>query len=275
MNLWVTEEQTSNLRLSCRVSKTLHNEKTEFQDLSVIDTVEFGRMLMLDNIIQTTIADEFIYHEMIAHVPLFTHPNPEKVLIVGGGDGGAVRETLKHKSVCRVVLVEIDAGVIEAAKKYLPEISCKLEDPRVEIIIGDGIKYIQTHKNEFDVIMIDSTDPIGPAQGLFVKEFYDAVYKCLTVDGLFTAQTESPFFNKKLIKSVYNDISSIFPITRLYTAFIPTYPGGMWTFTIGSKQHDPLKTDMLKIADINTRYYTPELHKSCFVLPKFVKELLR
>jgi spermidine synthase len=155
----------------------------------------------------------------------------------------------------------------------LPEISCKLDDPRVKIIADDGIKYIKENKNEFDVIIIDSTDPIGPAKGLFKREFYASVYDCLKQDGLFVAQSESPFFNGKLIKSIYEDVSSLFPITKLYTAFVPTYPGGLWSFTMGSKKYDPLTID-LKSIDFKTRYLTKELYKSCFVLPKFTEEIL-
>ncbi|MGQ9556874.1 MAG: polyamine aminopropyltransferase [Desulfurispora sp.] len=273
--LWASEMQTPNLRLSCRVAKMLHYEQTPYQELMVVDTYEFGRMLFLDNIIQTNVKDEFVYHEMMAHVGLNTLPHPRRVLVVGGGDGGVIREIIKHPSVEKATLVEIDAKVVEAAQKYLPEISCALTDPRVEVVIDDGIKHVQQSKNQYDMIIVDSTDPIGPAVGLFAGEFYRSVAEALTEDGLFVAQTESPFFNQDLIPRVYKEISSAFPLTRLYLACIPTYPGGLWTFTMGSKKHDPLQVDVSRIPDLNTKYYSPGIHRACFELPPFVANLIK
>lgn len=275
MDLWYTEFQTPNVGITCKTKKTHHTEKTEFQDLALIETEQFGRMLVLDGTVQTTIEDEFVYHEMISHVPLFTHKNPKKVLVIGGGDGGAIREIIKHPSVEKAVLCEIDGRVIEVSKKFLPEISCALSDKRVEVLVSDGIKYVQDNKGQFDVIMVDSTDPVGPAIGLFAVDFYKAIYEALKEDGIFVAQTESPFFHKELIKSVYKDISSIFPITKLYTCAIPTYPSGFWSFTMGSKKYDPLETDISKIPELDTKYYCPQLHKAVFALPKFAADLVK
>lgn len=275
MDLWYTEFQTPNVGITCKTKKTYHTEKTEFQDLALIETEQFGRMLVLDGTVQTTIEDEFVYHEMITHVPLFTHKNPKKVLVIGGGDGGAIREIIKHPSVEKAVLCEIDGRVIEVSKEYLPEISCALSDKRVEVLVADGIKYVQDNKGEFDVIMVDSTDPVGPAVGLFAVDFYKAIYDALKEDGIFVAQTESPFFHKELIKSVYKDISSIFPITKLYTCAIPTYPSGFWSFTMGSKKYDPLETDISNIPELDTKYYCPQLHKAVFALPKFAADLVK
>ena len=206
-----------------------------------MDTYEFGRMLLLDGIIMTTIKDEFVYHEMISLPALNTHPNPKNVLVIGGGDGGAIREIVKHPKVEKAILCEIDGQVIEVSKKYLPEISCALNDPKVEVVVEDGIKYIQENKNKFDVILVDSTDPIGPAVGLFAKDFYQGIYDALKEDGVFAAQTESPWVNENLVKRVFQDIKSIFPITRLYLANVPTYPTGMWSFTMGSKNMIPYR----------------------------------
>ncbi|ABN51929.1 MAG TPA: polyamine aminopropyltransferase [Hungateiclostridium thermocellum] len=275
MELWFTEYQTPTLGITCKTKKTLHSEKTEYQELAVIETEQFGRMLLLDGIIQTTVADEFVYHEMIAHVPLFTHKNPKKALVVGGGDGGSIREIVKHPSIEKAVLCEIDRRVIEVSKEYLPEISCALDNEKVEVVVGDGIKYVKEHKNEFDVIIIDSTDPIGPAEGLFAIDFYRAVYDCLKEDGIFVAQTESPFIDKELITRIIRDVKSLFPITRLYTCAIPTYPTGYWCFTMGSKKYDPLETDIDSIPDIDTKYYCPQIHRAAFILPKFAKELIK
>ncbi len=275
MELWVTEMQTEDLTIGCRVARTLHYEETPYQKLAVVDTHQFGRMLLLDSIIQTTIADEFVYHEMITHVGLNTLPNPRRVLVIGGGDGGSIREIIKHKSVEKATLVEIDGKVVEAAKKYLPEISCALDDPRVEVLVADGIRHVKEHKNTYDMIVVDSTDPIGPAEGLFGAAFYKDVHDALTGDGIFVAQTESPFFNRDLIPRIYKDVSGIFPVTRLFLGNVPTYPGGLWSFTMGSKKHDPLKVDISKLPDLNTRFYSPEIHRTCFVLPPFVQELLK
>lgn len=275
MDLWVEEYQTKDMVIACRVLRTLHEEKTPFQDLAVVDTVEFGRMLLLDNVIQTTVKDEFVYHEMITHVALNTHHRPVNVLVIGGGDGGAVREIVKHQSVEKVVHCEIDGAVIEAAKKYLPEISCALDHPKVEIIVDDGIKHVQSHKRRYDLIIVDSTDPVGPAEGLFSAAFYQDIYNCLTDDGIFVAQTESPFFNGNLIKRIYQDVAGIFPLPRLFLANVPTYPGGLWSFTMGSKKYDPVQVDRTELVELDTRYYSPDIHYSSFVLPPFVQELLK
>lgn len=274
MDLWASEMQTKNMKIELRISEILHTSVSEFQKIAVVNSKEFGRILFLDNVIQTTIKDEFVYHEMITHVALNTLPSPKKVLVIGGGDGGSIREIIKHKSVEKATLVEIDGQVIEAAKKYLPEISCALDDPRVEVIVDDGIKHVKEHKNTYDMIVIDSTDPIGAAEGLFGKEFYKDVYEALTPDGIFVAQTESPFFEAELIKRVQKDISSIFPLAKLFLANVPTYPGGLWTFSMGSKKYDPKDVDITKIPDLNTKFYSPEIHKACLVLPPFVKALV-
>jgi spermidine synthase len=275
MELWFTEKQTEHFGITARIKRTLHTEQTPFQKLDMVETEQFGNMLILDGMVMTTQKDEFVYHEMVAHVPLFTHPNPENVLVVGGGDGGVIREVLKHPSVKKATLVEIDGKVIECSKKYLPEIAGKLDDPRVEVKVDDGFMHIAKSENEYDVIMVDSTEPVGPAVNLFTKGFYAGIAKALKEDGIFVAQTDNPWFKADLIRNVYRDVREIFPITRLYTANIPTYPSGLWTFTIGSKKYDPLKVSDDRFHDIETKYYTKELHKACFVLPKFVADLLK
>lgn len=275
MELWYTEKQTENHGITSKITRTLHTEKSEFQDIAVIDTVEFGRMLTLDGLVMTTIRDEFVYHEMITHLALNTHANPKKVLVVGGGDGGAIREIIKHPAVEKATLVEIDGRVIEVSKQYLPEIAGALGDPKVEVLVDDGIKHLADKADTYDVICIDSTDPIGSAEGLFAADFYRSVYRSLKEDGIMVAQTESPFFNAGLITRVNKDISEIFPITRLYLAAIPTYPSGLWSFTMGSKKYDPLEVDETKIPEYPTKYYSPRIHKSVFALPKFVEDLLK
>ncbi|WP_412096027.1 spermidine synthase [Bacillus sp. PS06] len=275
MELWFTEKQTKNFGITAKINKTLHTEQTEFQKLDMVETAEFGNMLILDGMVMTTQKDEFVYHEMVAHVPLFTHPKPENVLVVGGGDGGVIREVLKHPSVKKATLVDIDGKVIEYSKQYLPEIAGKLDDPRVDVKVDDGFLHIAKSENEYDVIMVDSTEPVGPAVNLFTKGFYAGISKALKEDGIFVAQTDNPWFTPELITNVQRDVKEIFPITRLYIANIPTYPSGLWTFTIGSKKHDPLEVSDDRFHDIETKYYTKELHKAAFVLPKFVADLVK
>lgn len=275
MDMWLKEGQIENAAMTYKIKETLVRKQTDFQDLAIVDTYAFGRMLILDGIVQTTIKDEFVYHEMITHIPLNTHPCPKNVLVVGGGDGGVIREILKHSSVEKAVLCEIDASVIDECKKYLPEISCGLDDPRCEIFVGDGIKYVHEHKNEFDVIIVDSTDPFGAAEGLFGGSFYKELSECLTEDGIFIAQTETPFYLPEVVRKVFNDARAIFPVTKLFMAAIPTYPGGFWSFTIGSKKYDPEQADLTDKLDAPMKYYTKKLHKACFTLPKFIEDLIK
>ncbi|URN95538.1 MAG: polyamine aminopropyltransferase [Candidatus Pristimantibacillus lignocellulolyticus] len=275
MELWYTEKQTENFGITAKITKTYVDEQTEFQALDMIETEEFGTMLVLDGMVMTTVKDEFVYHEMVAHPILFTHPNPEHVLVVGGGDGGVIREIMKHPKVKKAVLVDIDGKVIEYSKKYLPTIACELENPRVEVQVNDGFMHIHDHKNTYDVIMVDSTEPVGPAANLFTRGFYQGIYDALKEDGIFVAQTDNPWFKAELIQMVNRDVKEVFPIVRVYAANIPTYPSGLWTFTMGSKKYDPLEVDETKIPELDTKYYTSRLHKAAFVLPKFVEDLVK
>ncbi|MCL1917585.1 MAG: polyamine aminopropyltransferase [Peptococcaceae bacterium] len=275
MELWYSEKHSDDLKLSMRIKESLHTEKTPFQELAVLDTVPYGRMLVLDGLVMTTEKDEFIYHEMITHVPLCAHPCPEKVLIIGGGDGGTVREVLKHDTVQQVVLVEIDERVIEAARRFLPAISCALADDRVSIRVEDGICFVREHVNEFDVVIVDSTDPIGPAEGLFNREFYQNVFHTLRAGGLMVAQSESPFMNAEFIRRMRGDVGSVFPICKLYMAHIPTYPSGAWCFICGSKEVDPEEGRTERLQGQMVKYYTPALQKAAFQLPAFVVEIMK
>ncbi|VBB07410.1 s-adenosyl-l-methionine-dependent methyltransferase [Lucifera butyrica] len=277
MELWYTEYQTKNLGLTCRIKETLFQGQSEFQEVAVVDSLEFGRMLVLDGVFQTSVFDEYIYHEMIVHVPLCTHANPKKILVIGGGDGGAVRETVKHAGVESVEMVEIDGLVVDVSKKFLPEISAALltNHPKVQLKIGDGIKHMAEAEGQYDVIIVDCSDPIGPGEGLFTPEFYRNVHKALKADGLFVQQTESPFYHQDLIRHLYRDIAALFPLTRLYLANIPLYPGGLHCFTMGSKKYDPLQINVANLPELNTRYYNGAVHKACFELPNFIRNLIR
>lgn len=276
MDLWFTEFQTKNFGITAKVKKTLVSKETEFQKLDIIETAEFGRMLVLDGMVMATVKDEFVYHEMISHIPLITHPKPKKIAVVGGGDGGAINEILKHPSVKEAHLIEIDGQVVDYCQEYLPELAGGLDDPKVTVHIVDGIKYIREQKNTYDVILVDSTEPIGPAAGLFAEDFYGHLYTALAEDGLFVAQTESPFFNQDLIRDTHQAISKFFPITKLYLASIPTYPSGLWSFTLGSKKYLPEDGDMRRAEKIakQTKYYNPAIHLAAFTLPNFVNELI-
>lgn len=276
MQIWCTENQTESLNLSAKIKETLFAGKSDFQDIAIVDSYQFGRMLVLDGVFQTSIKEEFVYHEMIAHVPLYIHPNPKKVLVIGGGDGGSVREVVRHDTVEKVEMVEIDGMVVEACKKYLPEISAALNEPnpKLDLKIGDGIQHMKDATNEYDVIIVDCSDPIGPGEGLFTPEFYKNVYKALKEDGLFVQQTESPFYHQELIKRINKDVRDVFPITELYLAHIPIYPGGCHCFTMGSKKYSSKDGDTTR-QQMPMRYHNAEIQKSCFALPNFVKELLK
>lgn len=277
MQLWCTEEQTEYLGLTTRIKETLFTGKSAFQDIAIVDSYQFGRMLVLDGIFQTSIAEEFVYHEMIAHVPLFIHPNPQTVLVIGGGDGGTVREVVRHSRVKSVEMVEIDGMVVDVAKQYLPEISVaiKKKNPKLKVTIGDGIAYVKTVKNMYDVIIVDCSDPIGPGCGLFTHEFYKNVYQALKPDGLFVQQTESPFYHQSLIKKISYDVAAIFPVQAMYLAHIPLYPGGMHCFTMGSKKYGPSHADIKRESNLPMRYYNESIQQACFALPNFLKDIIK
>jgi spermidine synthase len=274
MELWFTEKQTPFLGITCKVRQTLHREKTSFQEIAVLDTEQYGRMLVLDGMVQLTTGDEFVYHEMLAHVPLHTHPDPRHVLIVGGGDGGTAREVLRHPQIEKVTLVELDRRVIEVSRHFLPEVSCSFDDQRMDVHCEDGVAYLLDKQSEYDVILIDAPEPVGQAARLFSSEFYEGIFRALRPGGLFAAQTESPFVNQDLIAQVYHEINRVFPIAKLYLAPVPTYPSGIWSFTIGSKHYDPEQPPRDAGLEGLLRYYNSALHQAVFKLPNFVQELL-
>lgn len=275
MELWVTEQQNNDVNFTCRVKSTIYTGKSAFQDIAVLDTDYFGKMLVLDGVIQTTTFDQYIYHEMIVHVPMFTHPDPKSILVIGGGDGGSIREVTKHKSVTKVQWIDIDGTLVDICKTYLPEWNPDKEKNKiVDLKIEDGIKHVREAKGIYDVIIVDCSDPIGPGEQLFTYGFYKDIHAALKDDGLFVQQTESPFYHRDLITGIQKDVSAIYPISRLYTANIPTYPSGLHCFSIGSKKYDPMTPDPDRRPDFDTLCYSPEIHKACFVLPKYVKELV-
>jgi len=274
-HLWYTEFYTTgNLGLMIRIKKMLYSAQSDIQRIDIFESYDLGRVFALDGITMTTEKDEFMYHEMLVHVPMFLHPNPRKVLVIGGGDGGSIREVMKHDSVEKAVLCEIDPLVIEAARKYLPSTSCEFDNPRVEIVNENGAEFVKKFKNEFDVIIIDSTDPFaGEGGSLFTEEFYKNCFEALTNNGVLSAESEG-FHDQKWIKLAYGKIKKVFPITRLYLGFVPLYPSGMWSYTFASKNIDPindLNEEKVKNFDKELRYYNHEVHKAAFALPNFVK----
>lgn len=271
---WFCEQNTPGYSVQWKVLQQLHQETTPFQELTIAELAEWGRTLILDGAVQYTEKDEFVYHEMIAHVPLMSHPHPQQVLIIGGGDGGTLREVLKHPQVARVDMVEIDRRVVEICKAYLPGVASGFEDPRTRLHIDDGINYVRETGQKYDVILIDSSDPVGPAIQLYSRSFYLDIYNALADDGMLAVQSESPLYYGQIFDTVVTNLKDIFPITRVYLATVPTYVSGPWSFTAASKTYDPLQ-----IADdtaiINgLKYYNKHVHRAAFALPQFILERL-
>jgi spermidine synthase len=277
LDLWIQETHQDSVALGFKVEKTLFSGKSPFQQVDIVRTKAHGAMLLNDGIIMVSERDEFAYHEMIAHVPVFVHPEPRSALVIGGGDGGTVRELARHESLTRIVMVEIDEMVIEASRKYLPSMSCGLEDPRVELIVADGVAYVAETDENFDIIIIDSTDPIGPAAPLFDRGFYENASSRLTRDGIMISQAESPYYDHEIQTSMLTNQRPFFERLHLYTFTNLTYPGGLWSFGFGSKTRCPVADfdpDRVARAGVSTRYYTPDVHVASFMLPAFVKDNL-
>lgn len=278
MSEFYKEITPSGFGIAIKQKEVLFSEQSPFQKVEIIDSdSSLGKILTLDDLMMTTEGDEFHYHEMIAHIPMMHHKAPKTVLVIGGGDGGTVREVLKHDTVEKVVLCEIDGMVIDACKKYLPTISCELDNPKCEILVEDAIEYIKDKENMFDIVLIDSTDPMGPGEGLFTEEFYTNVKKSLKEGGIVCAQSESPFVNREEIKKMYNLLKKVFPICSTFTSNIPTYPGGYWAWAFCSETVKPLSYwDERRGNEITKtcKIYNKEYHEARFALPNYLKELL-
>ncbi len=280
MQLWFSEMQTPNVKFSIRVERQLYSGQSEFQRIDVFESPEFGRFLTLDGYMMLTERDEFIYHEMITHVPLAVHPKVKRVLVIGAGDGGVIRELVRYPEIEDIDLVEIDELVVEVCRKYLPQTACRLDDPRVHIHYEDGLKYIRSCENEYDLILVDSTDPFGPGEGLFTREFYGNCFKALKDDGIMINQHESPFYaeDAAACQSMHKLIVESFPISKIYQAHIPTYPSGHWLFGFASKKYHPLRDldeTRWNLRGLSCKYYTTTLHKGAFYIPAYVERLLK
>jgi spermidine synthase len=279
MELWFTENHTENVRFSIKVDKQLYSSQSDFQRIDIFESKEFGRFLTLDGYMMLTEKDEFIYHEMMVHVPMSVHPNVKKVLVIGGGDGGTVRELSRYDYIESIDLVEIDEEVVDACKKYLGQTACGFEDKRVKVYDDDGLKFVRKYVNEYDLILVDSTDPFGPGEGLFTKEFYGNCCKALKEDGIMVNQHESPFYPNDAVamQRAHKRIVESFPIARVYQAHIPTYPSGHWLFGFASKKYHPIEDQDVarwKAQGLKTRYYNEQLHRGAFALPNYVEEML-
>lgn len=279
MAFWYTESHTDNVTMSVLVDAQLYSQKSDYQKIDIFRSREFGRILTLDDIIVLTEKDEFIYHEMIVHVAMAVHPKVRRVLVVGAGDGGALRELSHYPDIERIDLVEIDSMLVEACKAYLPSTAKGYEDPRVQVFIQDGLKYVRRLEDSYDLIIVDSTDPLGPGEVLFTKEFYGNCYKALKDDGIMVNQHESPFYSYEAtaMKRAHRRIREIFPIHYVYQAHIPSYPSGHWLFGFASKQYHPLndlRAEEWEALKLKTRYYNSQLHCGAFYLPNYVKDML-
>lgn len=280
MELWFTERHTPNVKFSIKVDRQIYTAQSEFQRIDVFDSKEFGRFLTLDGYMMLTEKDEFIYHEMITHIPMAVHPNPKNILVIGAGDGGVIRELTRYPNVESIDLVEIDELVIEVSRKFLPTTACCLGDERVHIFCEDGVKFIRRCDNKYDVIIVDSTDPFGPGESLFTKEFYGSCNKALRDDGIMVNQHESPFYDEDALamQRAHRKIVESFPISRVYQAHIPTYPSGHWLFGFASKKYHPvhdLNSVKWNMLGLKTKYYNTKLHAGAFALPNYVEEMLR
>lgn len=274
---WFYEETIKALRLGFKVRKKLYEESSAFQKINVYDTAFFGRVLVLDGLVMLTERDEFIYHEMISHVPLCSIPEPKTVLIIGGGDCGTMREVLKHPSVEKVVQVEIDERVTRVSEKFFPWVRSTICDERVEMIFGDGIEYVQKTGAKYDLLVIDSTDPVGPALGLFVRDFYRMAARILSSNGVMVAQTESPYADPTSVHRIYTELRSVFEHVSAYHATVPTYPIGQWTWCYASPNRTPgCFFDMERAAQIESTclYYNTGIQTAAFQLPNFMKLIL-
>jgi len=283
-NIWFTE-RNENIALSLKHSgERLYYYKSDYQKIEIYQTEAFGRIMVLDGNIVCAEEDEYVYHEMIAHVPVFAHHESNKILVIGGGDGGTVRELLRHENIAHIDLVEIDEYVIKAAQKFLPDLALSLNNSKVHIKVRDGVEFVNECKSEaYDIVIVDSDDPVGPGEGLFTEDFYRQIYRILKVDGIMITQSESPRFNRNIFKDVFRCYNKIFGRAHVYCylMYLPSYPSGMWSFSFSSKSKlDPFKNlQKDKISSFcnsnNLKYYSFDVHNASFVLPKFVQEMLR
>lgn len=279
MELWFSDYHTDKVKLSVKVQKQLFEQRTDFQRIDVFESDEFGRFLSADGSIVFTEQDEFVYDEMVVHVPMAVHPNVKKVLVIGGGDGGVARELGYYKEIEKIDVVEPDKVFVEVCKKFFPDNACGLDDKRVTVYYEDGLKFLRLKQNEYDLIINDAIDPLGHNAGLFTKEFYGNCYRALKEDGIMVYQHGSPFYDedKEECMKMHRKAFRAFPVSRVYQAHIPTCSSGYWLFGFASKKYHPLnnlRVKEWKKLHIKTRYYTTNLHRGAFMLPKYLEDML-
>lgn len=274
MELWLTERESDSVAMRFRVREVLHTEESAHQRIAILELEALGRTLVLGDEIQVTERDSFIYHEMLAHVPLTAHPRPERVLIVGGGDLGLAAEVLKHPEVRQVDLVEIDARVLEVSRRWLAGAEQTASDPRVRLVVDDGARFVASVHSLYDVVLVDAPDPLGPAVPLFGAEFYRSVREALRNGGMVAAQSGGAWFQQEVTARLLAHAAAAFPRVAVYTASVPSYSIGPWTFLVGSLGPDPARPDELRARRLDTRYYTPELHRAAFALAPFIRQAL-
>jgi spermidine synthase len=260
------------IQYTYEVSKVLYHKRSTFQDIMVFENPHFGKILVLDGVVQITEKDEFFYHEMLTHVIMNSHPNPKNVIVIGGGDGGTVREVLKHTSVEKVYFIEIDEEVINVSKKFFPTVARGVKDKRVEIKCMDGAEFVKNRKSDIDLVIVDSTDIIGFAKSLFTKKFFHSIKNCLTPNGMYVSLSESLHFHRDIVIEVQKTLQSVFPIVDLYTAPIATYAGNWWTFSVGSKQLDP--REIRSRQKVRCKYYCDEIHANAFLPRSMYRRLM-
>ncbi|MCH8028076.1 MAG: polyamine aminopropyltransferase [candidate division Zixibacteria bacterium] len=276
-NVWYSELHNGNSGLTFKIERVLESLVSPFQRIEVLQNNDFGKMLVLYGSLMVADNDKNAYNEMLAHVPLFSHPSPRQVLIIGGGDCGCLTEVLAHPEVQRCTMCEIDKMVVEVSKKHFPKLTKGLDDSRANLNFQDGKKFIEESDQKFDLVLLDLSDPIGPAADLFQKTFHQTVFDRLNDDGIMVAQTESPFFNQNTIRLMYKNLKDIFPIVKMYTCFMPIYPSTLWSFAFCSKKYDPIDDfdkDRLAKSSHQTQYYNQDIHLGSFLLPQFAKELV-
>ena len=279
MEMWFSELHTSNVKLSMRIEEQLCSVESDCQRIDVLVSDEFGKFLALDGEILFSEKDEFIYDEMVTHIPMAVHPDVKNVLIIGGADGGFARELINYKCIERIDVVEPDEMLVEVCRKHFPELTCGLDDDRVNVYIQDALRFLRNKTGDYDLIINDATDPFGYTEGLFTKEFYGSCYKALKSDGIMVYQHGSPFYSEDKDECVkmHRKAYQAFPVSRVYQAHIPTCSSGYWLFGFASKKYHPLddfRPEEWKKLGIKTRYYTTNLHRGAFMLPGYVEQML-
>lgn len=282
-NNWFSEGLSSgvepeNVKISWKIKKVLYSGQSQYQKIEFFDSYDHGIMFTLDDLVMVTERDEFIYHEMLSHVPLYTHESPKKALVIGGGDMGMIREIIKHPSIEEAHLCEIDELVIEKCKEFYPYVQEVIDNPKVSCFIEDGFNFLEKNKNTYDIIITDSTDPIGEAAKLFSTEYIQLCHDSLSENGILAMQSGSPFYNTDTIVEMNGIYNNIFPLSSIYTASTHSYPGGFWGFCLGSKKFDPIKDfqkERYNRDNLDLKYYNEEIHSASFALPNYLRKKIK